>query len=79
MAHIRVIFLGVVIVTQLYIQIVFTLKDCQKIDQCRCSTDEGEINLWSLAGKGSNIPRYVNFEAIKTIRYSCSSIGYNTL
>lgn len=27
------------------------LKKCAKIDSCRCSTDEGEINLRSLAGE----------------------------
>jgi len=35
------------------------IKKCEKIDACRCSTDEGEINLWSLAGQTSNQPRYV--------------------
>jgi len=27
------------------------LKKCTKIDSCRCSTDEGDINLRSLAGE----------------------------
>lgn len=30
------------------------LKKCAKINSCRCSTDEGEINLWSLAGKSED-------------------------
>ena len=52
------IFLQVVVFASLYIQVVYAVKECKKIDQCRCSTDEGEINIWSLAGKGSNVPRY---------------------
>lgn len=36
------------------------IKKCEKIDTCRCSTDEGEINLWSLAGETTNQPRYDN-------------------
>ena len=32
------------------------LKKCTKIDQCRCLTDQGEINLWSLAER-SGKPR----------------------
>ena len=27
------------------------VKKCEKIDTCRCLTDEGEINLRSLAGQ----------------------------
>ena len=27
------------------------VKKCEKIDTCRCLTDEGEISLWSLAGQ----------------------------
>jgi len=30
------------------------IKTCKKIDACRCSTDQGEINLWSLAGQNPN-------------------------
>ena len=30
------------------------LKKCTKITSCRCSTDEGEINLRSLAGKSED-------------------------
>ena len=30
------------------------LKKCAKIDSCRCSTDEGEINLKSLAGESED-------------------------
>lgn len=33
---------------------VHGLKKCEKIDACRCSTDEGEINIWSLAGQNTN-------------------------
>ena len=36
--------------------IVAAVKECHKLDQCRYSTDEGEVDLWSLAGKG-NKPR----------------------
>ena len=39
---------------------VHGLKECTKKDVCRCSTDEGVIDLWSLAGTGSNIPRLGN-------------------
>ena len=38
--------------------VVETLSECSKVDVCKCSTDEGTIDLWSLAGTGSNIPRY---------------------
>lgn len=33
---------------------VHGIKKCEKIDACRCSTDEGEINIWSLAGQNPN-------------------------
>lgn len=35
-----------------------TLSKCSKVDVCKCSTDEGTIDLWSLDGTGSNIPRF---------------------
>ncbi|KAL9966509.1 hypothetical protein ACROYT_G024594 [Oculina patagonica] len=35
------------------------IKKCVKIDECRCSTDEGEINLWSLAGEDDQ-PRFTD-------------------
>jgi len=38
---------------------VHGIKTCEKIDACRCSTDEGEINLWSLAGQNPNGARLV--------------------
>lgn len=38
---------------------VHGIKTCKKIDACRCSTDEGEINLWSLAGQNPNGARLV--------------------
>ena len=31
---------------------VLSVKECKKIDQCSCSTDEGEISLKKLAGTG---------------------------
>ena len=34
------------------LKLVLTVKECKKVDQCRCLTDEGEINLWELAGTG---------------------------
>lgn len=37
--------------------VVHALKECSKVDVCKCSTDEGVIDLWSLAGTGSDIPR----------------------
>ena len=33
------------------------VKECKKIDSCRCSTDEGEIDLRKLAGTDGK-PRY---------------------
>ncbi|KAL9966511.1 hypothetical protein ACROYT_G024596 [Oculina patagonica] len=36
---------------------VISVKECKKIDQCRCSTDEGEISLKKLAGTGGK-PRF---------------------
>lgn len=38
---------------------VHGIKTCKKIDTCRCSTDEGEINIWSLAGQNPNGARLV--------------------
>jgi len=38
--------------------LVHTLKECSKKDVCICSTDEGVIDLRSLAGTGSDIPRF---------------------
>ena len=29
---------------------VLSVKECKKIDQCTCATDEGEISLKKLAG-----------------------------
>lgn len=43
-----------VLATFLASSFVHGIKKCVKIDACRCSTDEGEINLWSLAGDGEN-------------------------
>ena len=37
--------------------LVHTIKECSKKDVCICSTDEGVIDLRSLAGTGSDIPR----------------------
>jgi len=34
------------------------IRKCEKIDACRCSTDEGEISLWSLAGQTPNSARF---------------------
>ena len=46
---------------------VHGIKTCKKIDACRCSTDEGEINLWSLAGQNPNGARLVkNFQMLQT-------------
>ena len=42
---------------------VQTVKKCEKIDACRCSTDEGEINLWSLGSESPGQPRYVSSAA----------------
>lgn len=42
---------------------VQTVKKCEKIDVCRCSTDEGEINLWSLGSESPGQPRYVSSAA----------------
>ena len=38
--------------------VVQTLSKCSKEDVCKCSTDEGTIDLWNLAGTESNIPRF---------------------
>ncbi|XP_022794658.1 uncharacterized protein LOC111333370 [Stylophora pistillata] len=38
--------------------LVQALKKCEKIDACRCSTDEGEINIWSVAGQKTNGARF---------------------
>lgn len=40
------------------VHVVQTLSKCSKVDVCKCSTDEGTIDLWSLAGTASNIPRF---------------------
>ena len=31
---------------------VLSAKECKRIDQCSCATDEGEISLKELAGTG---------------------------
>ena len=31
-------------------KLVLSVKECKKIDQCSCATDEGEISLKKLAG-----------------------------
>ncbi|XP_020625067.1 uncharacterized protein LOC110062482 [Orbicella faveolata] len=38
------------------ISVVPAFKECKKIDQCSCSTDEGIISLWKLAG--TDKPRF---------------------
>ena len=46
-------------VALLSLMLVEAVKKCEKIDSCRCSTDAGEINLWSLAGQTPKRARYV--------------------
>jgi len=48
---------------------VHGIKTCKKIDACRCSTDEGEINLWSLAGQNPNGVRFNISSAAQTTTY----------
>ena len=36
-----------------FLSMVVTLKECTTIDHCSCSTDEGKISLWELAGTGT--------------------------
>ncbi|KAM7430391.1 hypothetical protein ABFA07_018886 [Porites harrisoni] len=48
---------------------VQTVKKCEKIDACRCSTDEGEINLWSLGSESPGQPRF-NFAEASTANIS---------
>lgn len=38
--------------------LVHAVKKCEKIDACRCSTDEGELNIWSVAGQKTNGARF---------------------
>ncbi|KAL9966513.1 hypothetical protein ACROYT_G024599 [Oculina patagonica] len=40
--------------------VVQTLSKCTKVDVCKCSTDEGTIDLTSLAATGSDVPRFKN-------------------
>ena len=54
------IFTITVVIGLLSLPFLQGIKKCVKIDTCRCSTDEGEINLWSLAGETTNQPRYDN-------------------
>ena len=42
--------------TNVLMYIATAVKECHKLDQGRYSTDDGEVDLWSLAGKG-NKPR----------------------
>ena len=49
--------------------LVHTLKECSKKDVCICSTDEGVIDLRSLAGTGSDIPR------LETLQISLSTLA----
>ena len=45
-------FLVKCIVICLCLKSVLTLKECKRIDDCSCSTDEGEISLKKLAATG---------------------------
>ncbi|XP_068671560.1 uncharacterized protein [Montipora foliosa] len=40
--------------------VVHALKECNNVpgDVCKCRTDEGVIDLWKLAGTGSDVPRF---------------------
>ena len=49
---------------------VQTLSKCSKVDVCKCSTDEGTIDLWSLAGTASNTPRYDYDPFLLDIKFS---------
>ncbi|XP_068670085.1 uncharacterized protein [Montipora foliosa] len=49
---------GTLVVVFFTLVSVEAVKKCMKIDSCRCSTDTGEINLWSLAGQAPNHPRF---------------------
>ena len=44
-------------------KLILSVKECKKIDECRCSTDEGEINLQKVAGTGGE-PRYKDWNVI---------------
>lgn len=46
------------LVALLSLMLVEAVKKCEKIDSCRCSTDTGEINLWSLAGQTPKRARF---------------------
>ena len=60
-----------------------TLSKCSKVDVCKCSTDEGTIDLWSLAGTPSNIPRFgfiydlLIFFLTLTLDFRARSFGIN--
>jgi len=51
------------------LNVVVTVKECKKIDDCSCSTDEGEISLRKLAETGK--PRFPDIpSSAKAFRFS---------
>ena len=68
---------GTLVVVFFTLVSVEAVKKCMKIDSCRCSTDTGEINLWSLAGQAPNHPRYAtDFPAVGAAKYFLRRIGF---
>lgn len=60
--------------------VVETLSKCTKVDVCKCSTDEGTIDLSSLAGTGSNVPRYSFHPCIVVyFSFNCRRTFYSLL
>ena len=53
---------------------VHGIKTCKKVDACRCSTDEGEINIWSLAGQNPNGVRLV-YRIFRMLQTRVSEMG----
>jgi len=49
---------------------VLAYYKCEKIDECSCSTEKGEISLWELADRGK--PRFTDITSWKTYHYKFS-------
>ena len=53
-----------VLVSAIQPLMVLAFTKCEKIDECRCSTDQGELSLWSLAESAENAPRCVKLLSV---------------
>ncbi|CAH3175208.1 unnamed protein product [Porites lobata] len=70
LARVRVHVLGLFIVVFTCWKFSLSYKECKKIDDCSCLTDEGEVSLKKLAETGT--PRFLEIPALKAPSYKFS-------